>query len=160
MNETTTDTGLQPTRADEYSNIVKGYQQNRETYMVTLSSGAVFEVRKIEILEVFEIFELLGIDMTNISTLDHRAMGIKLAQDIIKILDELLPRIVRTPKIVTSTHPEGNHIRTTDLDKGDQWDLLQMVLEGASGGGATKEAQAFLDASDRKDGSKDRPPSK
>ncbi len=149
------DETIEVTEPGEYAGIVRSHHANKKTYMFKLPSGAVFEMVQMELLEALEMFRIIGVRMEDLNTIKAEEFGLRMMGSVEKILDYFVPRMVRKPRILSSTSKKtAGAILVSELDIADKWELIQEVRRRATGGGAQAKAEVFPEKPSDKAGGK------
>jgi len=128
---------------DKYLKGRARFECNRMVKEVTVPSGQVFEVVRLEGLEVMEAWRIIGVDPEGIDDGKSREIGMKMLTHTQQLLDEFVVRFVKAPILVASTAPaedKKKFLVTTDLAAADKMALINGVM--GSGSGAEGKALA------------------
>jgi len=138
----------------EYLEKIKDYDKRRDTYEITVPTGATFEVYKIGLLEALDIFDLLEIDIDTLEAGDDTAkaaLGMKMITRLRTVSDAFLPRFVKSPKLVASRDDMQDCLKVNMLHKDDQWHLVMEIIKRTTGV-RDEASQSFPDTSNDEGG--------
>jgi len=115
--------------------LVSEYRKDKRK-LVTLSSGFVFEIRKMTVPVMMEMTKLLQLEIPEGTPVDRvrEVMEAKtndpaFKENVIKAVDYVIPRCVTSPQIVNASTPSENALSLDEIAPGDLFELFAEITD-------------------------------